>query len=359
MSESRAFQLGGTEYRITAERMEKAMQGVAPRPLGKYFVLVNGVPFPPKQVISEALGKDLVKFTTMDATRILTALGFSVERVGDKREIRNLSELLFEQYLGVSGLSDFEYEKEFSGTTHRPDYFVKLADGRSVLFEVKEFKATLADFRRSGGAYDPYLHTREKIQQAREKFKPFKEQCCCLVLFNQEKPLVDLAWQFIYGAMLGNLGFRIALNAGSGTADETKAEQVFTGGGSMYRYQGLQPIELQNRTISAILVLELLRVGLRRFAAFVAQIEKQRGKEEGGLDVQEYLGLIEACRGTDRDPALTQLRGVVHENPHARIHFPSELFRGPYDERYGAKDGRIQRLYIGTGADALPSDRAW
>ena len=359
MDAGKTFQLGGVEYRLSKHDVEKAMQSIQPKPLGKYFVVVSDVVFPPKQVIAESLGKDLVKFTTMDATRILTTLGFEVQRVGDKHQpIKTQSELLFEQYLAMSGLSDFDYEREFAGAAQRPDYVVKLIDGRQIIFEVKEFRATSEDFKSGGGAYDPYIHIREKIQQAREKFKAFKDYCCCLVLFNQEKPVVDLAWQFVYGAMLGNLGFRFPVDSKTGVADDTRMEQTFMGGGSMIRYQGRQPVEPQNQTVSAVLVLDLLPVGRRKFEAYVKQIERER-KGDGALEIEEYLKLIESCRGTDRDVSLMQLRAVVQENPYARVQLPSELFRGLYDERYGASEGRIQRLYAGAGIKPLASDDAF
>lgn len=355
MVERKTFRLAGENYNVSPSEVEERMRGVSARPLGKYRVRVGGVDYPPKQVIAVALGRDLISFTTMDASRILTALGFEVSRTGEKRQqpLRNESEMLFEQYLSMSGLAEFDYEKQFPGKAQRPDYVVKLADevGSQVMFEIKEFRATADDFRPGGGAYDPYLAIREKIQQAREKFRAFKDSCCCLVLFNREKPLVDLSWRFVFGAMLGNLGFRIPFDAESGVFDHSKMQQTFTVGGEMLRYKGLQPIEPQNRTISAILVLDLLPVGRIRFEHHVEQLEQAR-KAQGQpkLELEEYLQILEESRGTDRDYSLTQLRGVVHENPHARIKFPPGLFRGPYDERYGRdEDRRIGRLYAGSG----------
>jgi hypothetical protein len=354
VKESKRFQLGGAEYHLSVDAVAQAMRDVPPRPLGKYFVLVNGVAFPPKQVIAQSLGKDLVKFTTMDATRILTALGLEIQRVAERRPpTKNKSELLFEQYLAMSGLPDFEFEKEFPDRSQRPDYAIKLADGKEILFEVKEFRTTMDDFLPGGGgAYDPYAFIREKIDQGREKFKAFKDHCCCLVLFNRDKPLVDLSWQMIYGAMLGNLGFRIPMNFNTGVADEAKTENAFTTGGKMLQYKGLQPVRPQNQTISAILTLDLLPVGRIRFDTYIEQLEQGRKEEVG---VEEYTQLIENLRGTDRDTTLIQVRGVVHENPYARdgLDLSRELFKGPYDERFGWKDHQIQRLYAGTGIQNL------
>ena len=57
---------------------------------------------------------------------------------------------------------------------------------------------------------------------------------------------------------------------------------------------------------------------------------------------------------TPRHPNRKPLRVVVHENPYARIPLPAELFRGPWDERYGGLDGRIQQLFIGDEVARLP-----
>lgn len=56
------------------------------------------------------------------------------------------------------------------------------------------------------------------------------------------------------------------------------------------------------------------------------------------------------------DLSLSQLRVIVHENPFARIQFPRELFRGPYDERYAGTDGRIERVFCGSQLEALEEE---
>lgn len=353
MDEARTFRLGGKDYELSKKKVEQAMEDLLPYQLGKYRVRVNDTDFPPKQVIAQSLGRELTSFTTMDATRILSALGFEIKSTTEKKEpARNKSEILFEQYLALSGLLDVTFEPQFSGTSQTPDFLVSLPDKKNLLFEVKEFRATAEDFRSGGGAYDPYVRIREKIDQGREKFKSFKNFCCCLVLFNDGKPLVDLSWQMVYGAMLGNLGFRFYVEK-DGIRDGRPTEQVLTTGGKMVKYQEGVPVRPQNQTISAILALSFLPVGRIRFDAYIDELEEQREQQVG---VEEYTTLIEELRGTERDTSLLQLRAVLHENPYARegLEFPKELCRGPYDERYGAKDGTIQRLYAGKGLLGLP-----
>src|SRR5712692_2416070 len=103
-------------------------------------------------------------------------------------------------------LDNFSFEKDFAGTSSKPDYSLWHGD-KEILFELKEFHATPADFRLGFGYYDPYGPIREKIEEGRRKFKDLEDFSCCLVLYNRERPLVDLSWEFIYGAMLGNLAF--------------------------------------------------------------------------------------------------------------------------------------------------------
>ena len=49
-----------------------------------------------------------------------------------------------------------------------------------------------------------------------ERVKELKRHCCGLVLYNRDKPLVDLRPMFVYGAMLGNVAIQLPLNAETG-----------------------------------------------------------------------------------------------------------------------------------------------
>jgi hypothetical protein len=134
-----------------------------------------------------------------------------------------------------------------------------------ILFELKQFDQTAAAFNLVGGANDPYRAVREKIEAARKKFKNLERSCCCLVFYNNDKPLVEVDWQVVYGAMMGNLGFSMSVNQQTGTADESQTVRTFNGGGKIYRYLDGRAVAPQNRTISAILVLRQYMVGAKRF----------------------------------------------------------------------------------------------
>ncbi len=308
------FRLRGKSYRLDAPAVRNRLRGIEPKPADKYTVEVHGKSYPPKQVLAVALGVPLTSFTTIDASRILTKVGFSIRQGGHQGggSLKTVSECLFEDYLQSAGLTGFEYEPRIRSSARRPDFRLD-CQGKQILFEVEEFRASGEEPAAGYYALDPYRSVREKIGAAGKKFQDFEDYCSSLVLYNQEKPLVLLEPEVIYGSMFGAHGF----------------------GGTMAR----------THTLSSIIVLERLAVGQKRFRIEVRNLEANLGR---GLSIPEHMRLVEQSRGTERDFSLTQLRVVVHENPTARHPLPRELFQGPYDERYGSNDrGEVERLFGG------------
>jgi len=151
--------------------------------------------------------------------------------------------------------------------------------------------------------------------------------------------------------MLGDLAFQVPFDPSSFTSDASQATWRFGGRGKMHWHDANgRPIAHQNTTISAVLVLEQLRVGLRRYDLEMRRREKEIGRR---LRLEERLTLIEQSRGTERDSSLVQTRIVVHENPCTRNHLRRDLFCSSYGERYGEKDGSIQRIFAGAQILAL------
>jgi hypothetical protein len=265
--------------------------------------------------------------------------------------VKNKSEMLLEGYLRTCGYTDYDFEPEIQGTSKRPDYRLRWAGGE-VLLEVKEFRAEPADFRTGGGFFDPYTPLREKINAARAKFKGLKQYCCCLVLYNVDKPLIILDWQHVYGAMLGNVGWSVPINVpGSPAPEDAEISSIFMSGGRMHRERAGVPFAPQNQTVSAIVVLGRVPAGERLFHAEMRDRELQQGTR---FELEEFIQQLELARETPRDPRRRPLRVVVHDNPYARLLFPPELFRGPWDERYGGLDGRVQQLFQGEEIARLP-----
>jgi hypothetical protein len=348
-----SFELRGKRFDLSRSDVEERLRHVEPKAVTKYQVRINGKGYPPKQALATAIRRPLAHFTTMDATRILSKLGFEVTGPNDDALTnKTISEQLFEEYLNASGLTDFRFEPPQEDTLKRPDYGLSVLN-TEILFELKQFDQTTADFNLVGGAYDPYKPVREKIESARKKFKDLDRFCCCLVLYNNDKPLVELGWQYVYGAMLGNLGFSTPVNTETGMADESQTQRIFGAGGKMYRYLDGQAIAPQNRTISAIIVLCRYMVGTKRFEIATKRKENELGRK---LELLEFWDETERARGTALDLSLSQLRVIVLENPFARIQLPRELFRGPYDERYAGAEGRIVRAFCGNQLAALEEE---
>jgi hypothetical protein len=343
------FQLSGKEHSLNRSEVEEKLRYLSPRPIDKYYILFEGRAYPPKQVLATALNFPLTSFTTIDANRILAKLGFAIQESGTEEGIeRTESEVLFELYLNTSGFIDYKFGHEHPGKSKRPDFSISIR-GKEYLFEIKEFRAKPQDFREGGGAYDPYGPIRDKISKAQKQFQEFRDSCCCLVLYNAEKPLVDLEWRYIFGAMLGNLGFRFPIDP-SGSARDVEFQPGFTGrgkkqGGRMLHYDRQEnPVSFQNTSVSAILVLEQFRIGYRRFEIELHRKERELSRK---LTWEEHMAMVNEARGTERDNRLRELRVVICENPYARIPLPKELFRGPYDERYGNLNGEIQCIFVG------------
>jgi hypothetical protein len=325
--------------------VEQAVHNQTPRKIDKYKVEVRGIWFPPKQVIERLTGEEPVEFTTMDAQRILRRYGFEieVEEPGQSEQTRTISELYFQKYLTTHGYQSFEFAPVVPGTTRRPDYRIHF-DGKSVLAEVKEFQATTTDWSLVGGAYDPYGPIRQKIDEARVKFKGLENETCCLVLYNVDKPLIHLTWRMIYGAMLGNLAFRIPWNPELERFDDSKIVNSFGRDGKCG--------PASNTKISAVITLEHLMVGQRRFAAHIHSTEAENEESiPRERRWQRWWEEMENARGTERDHSLVQIRVVVHENPWAKVDhkFPVDLFKGRYDERFGFEGGEIKRVFAGEG----------
>ncbi len=355
-----SFVLNGKRFSLSRFQVLDAVKNQIPRRIDKYKVEIDGVEFPPKQVLELLTGLEPMHFTTMDALRVLKKLGFSSEiapraQAAPCVEDHTVSEQIFEHYLHLNGYTQIEFHPHLAETTRKPDYRVALGN-RRILFEVKEFRASEQDFMGSrdangirGGAYDPYVRIRQKIDDAREKFRGIKDQTCCLVLFNQEKPLVDLTWQIVYGAMLGPIGVSIPFNPGLGSFDRSDARDVFGVNGKCG--------PSQNRTLSAVIVLEPLLLGESRFRCHMNRLRGEMA--DRNLTWDEIFELErserEKARGTECDASLIQWRVVVLENPWASNAFDRSLFCGRFDERYGDRDqdGTIQRIFVGEAVKEI------
>jgi hypothetical protein len=258
-------------------------------------------------------------------------------------QARTAGETLFEQYLATQDLP-FEFEKKHAGKSKKPDYIVNWR-GNHVVFDVKDFDAP--DEHRAGfAAFDPYPRIREKIQQGRNKFREYKEVCCSLVLYNRGQPLVNLQTpDIMLGSMYGDVGFTFPVNTSTGVGDADKMKRSFLGRGKMVRPHWSQP---QNTTISAIITLSTVRPHYQLLVEMI-QAEKQREIAECEAELAE--------RVPDYNPDLRIPRVIVWHNAVARIGFPDDLFRGPYDTHFGVvreENGIVKQVVTYRGR-SLPA----
>ena len=106
--------VSGHRYELDRHRVQAALEGVLPEPIHEHFVVINGRRWPPKQVLALVTGLDRADFTTHQARRALTRLGFPAARAAGSREYHAQAA----QATGSSGLAA-------GGTSGRPRTLVE------------------------------------------------------------------------------------------------------------------------------------------------------------------------------------------------------------------------------------------
>jgi hypothetical protein len=77
--------VSGHQYDLDPRIVEAALDGALPEPIHEHFVVVSGRRWPPKQVLALVTGLDRADFTTHQARRALTRLGFPAGRAAGAR----------------------------------------------------------------------------------------------------------------------------------------------------------------------------------------------------------------------------------------------------------------------------------
>jgi hypothetical protein len=72
--------VSGHRYDLDSRGVEAALQGALPEPIQEHFVVINGRRWPPQQALALVTGLDRADFTTHQARRALTRLGFPAGR---------------------------------------------------------------------------------------------------------------------------------------------------------------------------------------------------------------------------------------------------------------------------------------
>lgn len=76
------FTVGGEPYDLNREQVLTAMKGITAEPFQKFVVEMLDTLYPPKQVFGTITGRNRSTFTTQEAQRVLTRLGFVCREAG-------------------------------------------------------------------------------------------------------------------------------------------------------------------------------------------------------------------------------------------------------------------------------------
>lgn len=76
-----SFTIGGEEFSLSAEDVERKLKGVEPEEVQQVYVEVSGRRYPVKQALGVSAGLIRSGFTTQMAVRVLRKLGFKLGEV--------------------------------------------------------------------------------------------------------------------------------------------------------------------------------------------------------------------------------------------------------------------------------------
>jgi hypothetical protein len=77
---ARIVTVAGQRFQLRRDEVERVMRGVLPEPIASHYVVIDRRRYPPKQVLGVLTGLDRADFTSHQARRILTGLGFQAGR---------------------------------------------------------------------------------------------------------------------------------------------------------------------------------------------------------------------------------------------------------------------------------------
>ena len=89
----RRMVVGGRALDLTANDVVRKMRNIQPEPIRDHLVEIVNTESPPKQVLAVLTGWDRQSFTTLEANRVLTCLGFHCCRAGRRPDDHHASGL--------------------------------------------------------------------------------------------------------------------------------------------------------------------------------------------------------------------------------------------------------------------------
>lgn len=76
--------VGGRSLELSHEQVLNKMSEVSPEPIREHLVEMQDTVFPPKQVLAVVTGWPRSSFTTLEAQRVLSKVGFTCRRAGKR-----------------------------------------------------------------------------------------------------------------------------------------------------------------------------------------------------------------------------------------------------------------------------------
>jgi len=254
-------------------------------------------------------------------------------------EAKTPGEELFEQYLRLNAYS-FRYEEEQAGKSKRPDYSIHQNETK-ILCEVKDFKPY--SFPNRVGSHDPYPGIRKKIEASRIKFREYKGEVCCLVLYNRGDMRASIEkWFIVFGAMYGDAGMRFEISTETGAA-VTAPEFAFLDRGKMWRPKANEP---QNTTISSLITIRHVNTGGMNLELYL--------KNHPAIHGEAILDLTNEKVGFDLNERNVGV--MVWENAFAARPLPEDIFNGAYDIRFRMTPKGAEIIHKGSG---MPDISFW
>ena len=181
-----------------------------------------------------------------------------------------------------------------------------------------------------------------KIRAAAKQFKQHRDDCCILVLWSSNFHR-SVQPQVVLSAAFGEYVRQ--------TTSPLGAEP------NRYHYSGRAELRPDcNTTFSAIAILapyQLNHLWLEAWRSLDAK--RQQGEEIKTFDHFDLLQEL-SPEGHASHSYQGTIRTVVVENPYARIAFPSDLFAGPFSERWRMQSGWFRLAFIGSELERLKSD---
>jgi hypothetical protein len=111
-----------------------------------------------------------------------------------------------------------------------------------------------------------------------------------------------------------------------------------------------------NRTFSALIMLSRYEINDLQLEVWKRMYAQQEAGHEVCHDDQvRLMEQLAPAYAQSRRYAGT-VRVIVIENRYARVPFPEDLFRGPFDQRWGWKDGWCGPVWIGSTLESLATE---